>query len=184
MSPLAPSKQTAIGEAMDWTERLRDGNLVHIRPISPADAKREWAFMSRLPPEYRAYRFLGLIKGSNEGVARELTQVDPAREVTLVAIAKAPDGDVEIGAARYCSSPDGVHCDCAVTVDPAWQHLGVGRLLMGHLIDVARARGIRRMYAIDAARCAGGHQLAERLGFHPRPDPEDPVVNTFELVLP
>jgi hypothetical protein len=32
-------------------------------------------------------------------------------------------------------------------------------------------------------RCAEAHHLAERLGFHCRPDPEDPIVTTFELLL-
>jgi GNAT superfamily N-acetyltransferase len=183
MAALATSNKTAISDAMEWTERLHDGCVVEIRPISPADVQREKAFLSRLSPEYRAYRFLGLIKGSDESVVRELTRVDPACEVALVAIVNAPEGGREIGVARFRASSDGSHCDCAVTVDPAWQQRGVGRVLMRRLIEVARARGVRRMYAADAARCDGAHLLAERLGFHSRPDPEDPLVTTFELTL-
>jgi GNAT superfamily N-acetyltransferase len=182
MPALAISKKTAIRDAMHWVERV-DDVLVDIRPIGPADQQREAAFLSRLPPEYHAYRFLGLIKTPSRGVARELTRVDHACEVALVAIVKSADGDREIGVARFRASADGSHCDCAVTVDPEWQQRGIGRRLMRHLIDVARERGIRRMYAADAARCAGAHRLAERLGFHRRPDPEDPLVTTFELRL-
>jgi hypothetical protein len=39
------------------------------------------------------------------------------------------------------------------------------------------------MYAAEAAQCKGAHTLAARLGFHARPDPEDPVVTPFELRL-
>jgi hypothetical protein len=46
----------------------------------------------------------------------------------------------------------------------------------------SQSSGIRRTYAVDP-RCAGAHRLAECLGFHCRPDPEDPVVTTFELAL-
>jgi GNAT superfamily N-acetyltransferase len=70
-----------------------------------------------------------------------------------------------------------------VTVDPAWQKLGVGWALMHRLVEIARARGVGRMYAVDAVRCAGAHTLAGRFGFKPRPDPEDPAATTFELVL-
>jgi GNAT superfamily N-acetyltransferase len=178
------SKATAQSDGMRWTQRLRDGSIVHIRPIDSADTPRELAFLSRLTPEDRAHRFLGLMKDVTEGVARELTQVDPTSEVVLIAIANDEVGDdIEIGAARYRANLDGSGCDCAVAVDPAWQKRGVGALLMLHLISVARTRGVRRMYSVDAARCAGAHLLAERLGFHSRPDPEDPVVTTFELVL-
>jgi len=175
---------TTHPDGMRWTQRLRDGSIVHIRPIDSADTPRELAFLSRLTPEDRSFRFLGLMKDVDENVARELTNVDPASEVVLVAITNDGDGDdIEIGAARYQANLDGSGCDCAVAVDPAWQKRGVGGLLMQHLIDVARSSGVRRMYSVDAARCAGAHLLAERLGFHSRPDPEDPVVTTFELVL-
>ena len=175
---------TTHPDGMRWTQRLRDGSIVHIRPIDSGDTPRELAFLSRLTPEDRSYRFLGLMKDVTEGVARELTQVDPTSEVVLVAIANDDNNDdIEIGAARYQANRDGITCDCAVAVDPEWQKRGVGALLMLHLIDVARTRGVRRMYSVDAARCAGAHLLAERLGFHSRPDPEDPAVTTFELVL-
>jgi GNAT superfamily N-acetyltransferase len=183
MVTTANSTATALLDAMRWTQRLRDGTIVHIRPIDQDDTPRELAFLSRLTPEHRSYRFLGLMKDVTEGVARELTHVDPESEVVLIAIVKDGREDVEIGAARFQAGRDGTQCDCAVTVDPAWQKRGIGGMLMRHLIDVARTCGIRRMYSVDAARCAGAHLLAERLGFHSRPDPEDPVVTTFELML-
>jgi len=183
MTALAASARSAMADTFEWKERLRDGNVLHIRPIRPADAGRESAFLSRLSPEYRAYRFIGLIKRPDESVARELTCVDQEHEVALVALVHDRSGGTEVGAARYCCGHDGSRCDCAVTVDPQWQQRGVGRLLMRHLIEVARMRGVRRMYAVDPVRCAGAHFLAERLGFHCRPDPEDPIVTTFELIL-
>lgn len=180
---MAARSASPTRDAMEWTECLADGSVVHIRPIDPGDVSRERAFLARLSPEYRAYRFLGLVPGADKGVARELTDVDPESEVALVALKRnGEDGD-EIGVARFRVSADGGHCDCAVTVDPEWQRRGIGRLLMQRLIGIARARGIRRMYAADAARCVGTHLLAERLGFHSRPDPEDPAVTTFELTL-
>jgi GNAT superfamily N-acetyltransferase len=164
-------------------EHLRDGTTVRIRPLLPADVSREQAFLSRLTAEALSYRFLGLIKDRGADTARELTQVDTSREFVLVALVGDEPQAREIGAACYRLHDDATRCDCAVTVDPAWQHQGVGRLLMHHLIGVARAQGVRWMYAVDAVRCAGAHALAERLGFHSRPDPEDPAVVTFELEL-
>jgi GNAT superfamily N-acetyltransferase len=183
MTALAASTRTVITEALEWKERLRDGSVVRIRSIRPGDAEREHAFLARLSPEECAFRFIALIRAPDKSAARDLTCTDPAHEVALVALARGGDGETEIGAAQFCTSKDGNRCDCAVAVDGKWQRRGVGRLLMWHLIEVARARGIRRMYAVDPVRCAGAHQLAERLGFHRRPDPEDPAVTTFELTL-
>lgn len=182
MNAVARSVAADFRDALEWTERLRDGSVVSIRPIRPGDTQRERAFLSRLPSEFHGYRFLGLIKRPDDAVAHELTHVDPSSELSLVAVARNGSHD-EVGVAQYRIRGKGACCDCSVTVDPRWQQLGVGRLLMLHLIDVARWRGVRRMYAVDPVRCAGAHKLAERLGFHCRPDPEDPIVTTFELVL-
>jgi acetyltransferase len=167
---------------LHWTDLLRDGISVHVRPIGTADARREQAFLAQLSPELRAFRFLGLIKNAGATVARELTE-DARDELTLIALVDDDGSEIEIGAARYRTYDDGKRCDCAVTVAPDWQQRGVGRMLMQHLIEIARESGIRHMYAVDATRCAGAHLLAERLGFHSRPDPEDPVATTFELNL-
>lgn len=118
----------------------------------------------------------------HDTVVRDLTCPDPACEVTIAAFARRDAGEIEIGAASYVIRPDGLHCDCTVTVDPDWQKLGVGRALMKRLIDIARTHGIRRMYATTEHH-AGAHALGEHLGFHARPDPEDPLVTTYELEL-
>jgi len=179
----AAAKIPAQDRSLERTALLRDGTVLTIRSIAPADAPRERAFLSSLPAETRGHRFLGLIKDPSESVVRELTAIDPATGVSLVGIVREGDRDQEVGAAVFSVGTRGSHCDCAVAVAPGWQQRGVGSALMMHLIDAARARGIKRMYAVDAARCRGAHSLAERLGFRPRPDPEDPVVTTFELTL-
>jgi len=162
--------------------RLRDGRLVHLRPIRASDAPLERDFLSHLPAEDRAYRFLGLVQAPSSRVARELTRPD-ADEIVLAAFAESEGQHCEVGVARYRPRDDGESCDCAVAVDPEWQQLGIGRFLMQNLIDAARSQGVHRMYSVDAARCAGAHKLAEKLGFHSCPDPEDPISTTFELDL-
>lgn len=178
-----PGARPAADDPPTLVEHLRDGTVVRIRPELPRDASREQAFLSRLSSEALSYRFLGLVKESGAATARELTSLDVPREVALVALVGDPPLETEIGVACYRLHDDGSRCDCAVAVDPAWQNKGVGRLLMRHLIGVARAQGVRWMYAVDAVRCAGAHRLAEHLGFRSRPDPEDPAVVTFELEL-
>lgn len=162
--------------------RLNNGALVHLRPIRPDDAKLEYDFLSHLSPEYRAYRFLGLVKPPSSRVARELTHPDP-EEVVLAAMVKDESGFREIGIARFRPRGDGPSCDCAITVDPKWQRLGVGRLLMESLIEIAQAHGMRRMYTVDSGRCFDSHKLAERLGFQPCADPEDPMTRSYRLDL-
>lgn len=166
-----------------WEGRLQNGSVIRIRPVHAVDATLERDFLSRLTSEELGYCFLGVIKPGHEDIAAELTQIDKDREFGLVALVEEGDGETQVGSARYCVNDNGTQCDCAVAVDPAWRHRGLGSLLMHHLIGVARMRGLQRMYAVDAARCAGAHDLAAHLGFHSCPDPEDPASITFELIL-
>ena len=76
--------------------RLQDGPRVQLRPIRPGDALRERDFLAHLSPEYRAYRFLGLVKPPSAQVAEELTHPD-ADEVVLAALVESAGQMREIG---------------------------------------------------------------------------------------
>jgi GNAT superfamily N-acetyltransferase len=89
----------------------------------------------------------------------------------------------EIGVARYSTSADGGTCECAVTVSDDWRNRGLGTLLMRHLIDVARSRGVRSMMSIDEADNTGMRDLAKFFGFRRKSDPDDRslVIHTLKL---
>jgi L-amino acid N-acyltransferase YncA len=79
---------------------------------------------------------------------------------------------VEIGISRYAAT--GEHeCECAVTVADEWTHLGLGTLLMAHLIKAARCNGYRQMYSVDAASNAPMRDLAKAMSFETHNDPDD-----------
>lgn len=166
-----------------WIERLHDGSNVWIRPIDKHDAALELEFLQGLAPEFRADRFVGLIRSPSLEVARELTDIDPINEFALIAVVPHEGRERQVGAAQFhvASEPD--HCDAAVTVSEEWRKRGIGSALMHHLIAAARARGIRHMHAPAPARSEGGAQLAPRLGFRRCPDPNDPATVIYRLEL-
>ena len=167
---------------MHWQETLRDGTRVLIRPIRKEDAALERAFIDRLTPESLGYRFLGQIRVGDEMI-RKLTDVDMGHDMAFVALRHDEGEKREIGVSRFYVSRDGQSCECAVTVSDAWQGRGVGHLLMQHLIDVARKRGIKWMYSIDAASNHRMRELAQSLGFEREVDPAYPseVIHTLAL---
>lgn len=178
---LTPAESTA--DNPHWTETLRDGTHVLIRPIHAADASLEKAFIERLSPASRRYRFLGAIGEPSDELIRRLTRIDYRRDAAFVALVHRDGEKREIGVARFSLSADGQSCECAVTVADEWQHKGLGVVLMRHLIEVARARGIRSMVSYDAADNAPMRELAAFLGFRRTTDPDDPrqVVHTLSL---
>lgn len=179
--PASRSKRAPA--ALHWDETLADGTHVFIRPISKGDAALERAFIKRLSPETRRMRFLGQLREPSDDLVRALTDIDYQRDMAFVALIDYKGKPREIGVSRYSTSPDGATCECAVTVSDEWQQKGLGTLLMRHLIDVARSRGIRSMMSLDSAGNLPMRDLAEFLGFERRTDPRDPSQVIHTLVL-
>ena len=134
-----------------WQERLRDGTPVLVRPLVPEDAERERVFLESLSAESRRYRFLGQIGHPTDEMIRRLTRIERPREIAFAAIATIEGHELLVGVSRYGASADGGECECAVTVRDDWQQRGVGTLLLAHLLQVAKARGIKRVWSIDVA---------------------------------
>jgi ribosomal protein S18 acetylase RimI-like enzyme len=57
-----------------------------------------------------------------------------------------------------------------LAVDPAGQRRGVGTALAAACVDLARARGARRIVLHSTPWMAGAHRLYERLGFRRAPE--------------
>ncbi|MGF6092666.1 N-acetyltransferase family protein [Pseudomonas sp. 18173] len=155
-----------------WIEALRDGRHVLIRPLTEKDRDHEYAFIKRLSPESRHMRFLAQIKEPSVAMLNQLMDTDNKQRVAYVALVHDNGQLVEIGISRYADT--GEHeCECAVTVADEWTHLGLGTLLMEHLITAARRNGYHQMYSVDAASNAPMRDLAKALRFEMHTDPDD-----------
>lgn len=174
MNSISPVMPWAMGtEHPRWTETLRDKSRVVIRPITPQDLEAERRFIESLSPEARRFRFLGEVRHPSEAMLVRLTTPDYSRDVAFAAVEANAPAERLVGVARYSVGADAVSCECAVAVLDDWHHRGLGTILMKHLIEVARARGITCMYSIDLAENTGMSDLARSLGFERSIDPED-----------
>ena len=156
-----------------WVVTLRDRTQVLIRPLAHTDREAERTFIEGLSAQSRRFRFLGSIKSPSEALLDRLTDVDQVHDVAFVAVVPEGAGERMVGVARYSADKTGEQCECAVTVADDWHGRGLGTALMRHLIEVARARGIRTMESIDSAENLEMQDLARFLGFHTRVDPND-----------
>jgi GNAT superfamily N-acetyltransferase len=177
------SRASSAPDVPRWTETLRDRSEVLIRPIQPQDRAAEARFIEGLSMQAKRYRFLGQVASPSESLVAHLTGVDFVHDVAFVAVVHEDAHERIVGVARYSVDPDGTRCECAVTVAEDWQDKGLGTILMRHLIDLARARGIRTMYSIDAVDNTEMRELARHLGFQTRLDPQDPTLYIHQLEL-
>lgn len=166
-----------------WVNTLLDGTQVTVRPIRPQDKGMERNFIEHMSAEARRFRFLGTISDPSESLLRSLTELDFRRDAAFVALVRCGAEQQAVGIGRFSLSADGSSCECAVAVANASQKKGIGTLLMRHLIDVARGRGVRTMISIDAADNVAMHELATFLGFRREPEERDSTEVIHSLTL-
>lgn len=122
--------------------RLRDGRIVWVRPIIPADAPELAAAIRTADAETLHRRFLGAPPRVTPALLTRLTTLDYVRRFAL----GAASGDTGhgIAIARYEPLEDGV-ADVAVVVDPAWRRAGLATALIEMLAEAALDRGIHAL---------------------------------------
>ena len=165
---------------------LRDGSVLHVRPIRPEDADLEREFVHGLSEQTRYYRFFYRMSELSPAMLARFTQVDYDRELALVALAAAEDDAPAqrfVGVARYIANPDRTSAEFAVVVADAWQRRGVARVLMRGLIVCAKRRGLERMVGTVLHVNEPMLAFVRSLGFSVADDPEDPTQVTVTLVL-
>ncbi|WP_226661513.1 GNAT family N-acetyltransferase [Microbulbifer aggregans] len=167
------------------TEKLRNGQVVTIRPMNRADIDLEREFITNLSPESRHFRFLGGVGAPSETLLQQLTDIDHDQREAFIATTEQESGELEIGVARYALEPAGKAAECAVVIADDWQKQGLGTLLLNRLIESARARGIENLYSIDSAANSRLREVARNMGWDCRTDPEDhtQVIYTRDLTV-
>jgi GNAT superfamily N-acetyltransferase len=172
--------------ANEWTETLKDGRRVLIRPIRVDDVARNAQFLDGLSPPSKHFLFLGGIARLSDDALRRLCDPDHAHDMAFVALeADTARGAAprQVGVVRYAGadSPQGAEISVAVADD--WQHRGLGKRLLDRLIDHARTHGVKRLYSMDSMTNSRMRKLARDVGFSERPDPEDKSQVLWELNL-
>jgi len=124
---------------------LRDGSAAHLRPILPGDAETLVAFYARVSAKSKYYRFFAAYPELSEGDVQRFTTVDHRRRVAFVVTV----GTQIIAVGRY-DCLDGARADVAEVaflVEDAHQGRGLGQLLLEHLAQAGRERGVRTFVA-------------------------------------
>ena len=162
---------------------LRDGTRVVIRPIGPEDAALERDFVDGLSERSRYLRFMHTLKAITPQMVSRFTQLDPAREMALIALIDGAAGPAQVAVARFAAYPDGRGCEFAIVVADGFQGKGLATELLRRLIAIVRDRGFEFMDGLVLRENTNMIKLAKDLGFEQRPDPDDPKVIVMRLSL-
>ena len=162
---------------------LGDGTRVKLRPMRPEDAPLEEAFIAALSPNTMRLRFLSALRTLTPAMLARFTQIDYDREMALIALVEAPDGEREVGVGRYVTLPDGDTCEYAIVVADEWTGRGLGGILMRRLMEVASSRGLKSMVGDVLASNEQMLRLCAKLGFVSAPEADDPQMRRVTVKL-
>ena len=146
-----------------------DGVRYRIRPICPADAARERAFIMGLSPESRFQRLMYTLREPSDEFIAHLVHVDQHRDMALVAVHGEEADEKIVGVARYSADPQGQDCEFAVAVADEWQCRGIGTTLTKLLFEYAAREGFRSIYGTILADNHRMLELAEYMGLTAEP---------------
>ena len=121
---------------------LADGGVAHLRPIRPSDAERLVAFYERVSPESKYLRFFVPYPQLTDRDVKLFTEVDYVDRVAFIVTL----GEDMIAVGRY-DRTEGDHAEVAFLIEDAHQGRGIAQLLLEHLAQAARERGITRFVA-------------------------------------
>lgn len=116
---------------------LSDGGLARLRPIRPADAQLLVDFYARVSDESKYLRFFAPYPRLSDQDVQRFTTVDYVDRVAFIMTI----GDQMIAVGRY-ERLENDQAEVAFLVEDAHQGRGIGQLLLEHLAEAARERGI------------------------------------------
>jgi RimJ/RimL family protein N-acetyltransferase len=131
-------------------ETLRNGMRARFRAIRPEDKEAILESFKELDSETLYSRFFAPKKELSDRELKQLTEVDFNRTVALVITLPVGDREKIIGGGRYIAFKDAEGADSAefaMIVEEDYQGLGLGKLILKHLVAIARARGIIKFEA-------------------------------------
>ena len=122
---------------------LADGRPVHIRPVRPSDADEIIRFHAGLSEESVYLRFFSALKRLPDALLHRFTHVEDDSRMVLLALL----GDRVVAMASYDRAPGKKDAEVAFAVADAHQGRGLATLLLEHLAEIARSRGIESFTA-------------------------------------
>ncbi len=153
---------------------LSDGATGRIRPITPEDHARFVAFYERVGEESKYYRFFAPRPHLSDTEVRHYTTVDYDDRVALIVTV----GDRMIAVGRYDRLGTGSdEAEVAFLVEDAHHGRGLGSVLLEHLAQAARERGVRRFLAEVLPANRKMIQVFTDAGYRVTPTYEDGILH-------
>lgn len=150
-----------------YTKRvlLKNGAEAVLRPIRPEDEPMETQMIENLSSETLYFRFFGYVPKVNHDFLTRFTHIDYDREMAIVAEVEDGGNKKMVGVVRIIADAWGESAEYAIVVADEWQGLELGGNMMDYILEVARDKGISKIYASMLATNKRMIHMFEKRGF-------------------
>jgi acyl-CoA synthetase (NDP forming)/RimJ/RimL family protein N-acetyltransferase len=127
---------------------LRDGRTAHLRPITPHDAEALVEFYSQVSDQSKYYRFFAPMPTLSDRDVERFTSVDHRSRVAFVLTVGEDASQRILAVGRYdLIDETDRRAEVAFLVQDRHQGRGMGQVLLEHLAQAGRERGVKRFVA-------------------------------------
>ena len=127
--------------------KVNNGKDVIIRPIRPEDEPMEAEMFSKFSRQTQYYRFFGYIGNVTHETLIRYTQIDYDRELALIAEITEEGRPMMAGVVRLVADTNNETAEFAIVVADTWQGLGLGNEFTDLILNIAKEKGIKKIYA-------------------------------------
>jgi GNAT superfamily N-acetyltransferase len=182
MSSLA--QETNSGPVSDKAVEIlatRSGLRLHVRPAVAADEAGLKVLFEGMTLEDLRFRFLSAVQHVGHDQIVAMLRVDHIGSETFVAF--EPENDELVATAMLAADPTLATAEVAISVHRDYKGRGIGWALLKHVADIARAKGVGRLQAIESRENHAAIELEREMGFKAHGCPGEPALMLVEAVL-
>ena len=146
-------------------KKLRDGTEVSLRSIKPED-EMLWLEMFRNFSEKSVWkRFFNVIRETPHEVRVRYCDINYENEIAIVAEIQEKEKKM-LGVVRFTFDVEGKSGELAFIVVDRWQGLGLGTMMVEHMINICRDKKIETIYSFMLPNNYDGIKFLKKMGFN------------------
>ena len=159
--------------------RTRTGFIVHVRAAEASDDLALARFFEHVSKDDLRFRFLSAVQTVSDTQIAAMTHVDHRQTEDFMVF----DGKRVIANAMLAADKKMETAEVAISIDADYKDRGIESALLDYLAQVAKARGIKKLQAIENRENLSLIELEKKAGYKARGIEGDPMLVMLETTL-
>jgi ribosomal protein S18 acetylase RimI-like enzyme len=156
-----------MGYPSEWeaTFTLADGKKIDLRPKQSTDTEMLWNMFSTLSEKSLSNLVPPFTRERIEGWTSD---IDHDKVLTIVAVVREKDEQRIVGSASLSFNKNEIFkhkAELAIAVHDDYQNMAIGTLMLKHLLDIAKIKGLRKVWLLVNTDNDRAVHLYKKVGF-------------------